>query len=51
MQPTTPPVQEQPIPDANTKQPMSKGLKIGLIAGGVVLLAVIGFVIYKSTKE
>jgi hypothetical protein len=50
MQPTTPPAQEQPIPDANTKQPMSKGMKIGLIAGGVVLLGIIGFVIYKSRK-
>lgn len=51
MQPTTPPAQEQPLPDANTKQPMSKGMKIGLIAGGVVVLGIIGFVIYKSTKK
>jgi hypothetical protein len=51
MQPTTPPVQEQPIPDANTKQPMSKGMKTGLIVGGVVLLGVIGFLIYKSSKK
>lgn len=51
MQPTTTPVQEQPLPDANTKQPMSKGMKISLIAGGVVVLGIIGFVIYKSTKK
>ena len=51
MQPTTPPAQEQPLPDNNTKQPMSKGVKIGLIAGGVVVLGIIGFVIYKSTKK
>jgi hypothetical protein len=36
---------------ADTKQPMSKGMKIGLIVGGVVLLGVIGFIIYKSTKK
>lgn len=48
-QPTTTPTDTQP--SADTKQPMSKGMKIGLIAGGVVLLGVIGFVIYKSTKQ
>ena len=47
----TPPTQEQPLPDANTKQPMSKGMKIGLIVGGVVVLGIISFVIYKSSKE
>ena len=51
MQPTTPPAQEQPIADTNTKQPMSKGMKIGLIAGGVVVLGIIGFVIYKSSNK
>lgn len=51
MQPTTPPTQEQPLPDSSSKQPMSKGMKIGLIAGGVVVLGIIGFVIYKSTKK
>lgn len=51
MQPTTPPAQEPPIADSNTKQPMSKGMKIGLIAGGVVLLGVIGFVIYKASNK
>ena len=51
MQPTTPPTQEQPIPDTNTKQPMSKNMKIGLIAGGIVLLGVIGYVIYKSNQK
>jgi hypothetical protein len=33
-----------------SKKPMSKNLKIGLIAGGVVLIAVIGFIIYKKSK-
>ena len=35
----------------DTKKPMSKGLKIGLIAGSVVLVAIIGFVIYKKSKK
>jgi hypothetical protein len=48
-QPTTAPTDTQPTSD--TKQPMSKNTKIGLIAGGVVVLAIIGFVIYKSTKK
>jgi hypothetical protein len=30
---------------------MSKGLKIGLIVGGVVLLGVIGFIVYKSMAK
>lgn len=30
---------------------MSKGLKIGLIAGGVLLLGIIGFVVYKKMKS
>jgi hypothetical protein len=51
MQPTTPPAQEQPLADPNTKQPMSKGMKIGLIVGGVVVAGIIAFVIYKSSKE
>jgi len=38
-------------PTTDTKQPMSKGMKIGLIAGGVVVLGIIGFVIYKSSKK
>jgi hypothetical protein len=45
------PAPEPSMPAPNTKKPMSKGLKIGLIAGGVVVLGVIGFVIYKSTKK
>lgn len=36
---------EEPKP-----QGMSKGLKIGLIVGGVVILGIIGLVIYKSSK-
>ena len=30
---------------------MSKGLKIGLIIGGVLLVGVIGFVVYKKMKK
>jgi hypothetical protein len=30
---------------------MSKGLKIGLIVGGVLLVGVIGFVVYKKMKK
>lgn len=46
------PVQPIPAPTADdTKKPMSKGLKIGLIAGSVVLVAIIGFVIYKKSKK
>lgn len=35
-------------PQADAPQGMSKGLKIGLIVGGVVVLGIIGFVIYKK---
>ncbi len=45
------PAPEPISPQANAKKPMSKGMKIGLIAGGVVVLGIIGFVIYKSTKK
>lgn len=33
------------------KTPMSKGLKIGLIIGGVVVAGIIGFVVYKKIKN
>jgi hypothetical protein len=33
------------------KNPMSKGLKIGLIVGGVVVAGVIAFVVYKKFKN
>ena len=51
IQPTTPPTQEQLLPDTNTKQPMSKNMKIGLIVSGVVVAGIIAFLIYKSSKE
>ena len=38
------------IPNVLKKEPMSKGLKIGLIAGGVALLLVTGVIIYKKTR-
>jgi hypothetical protein len=45
------PMQQTPtVETAPTKAPMSKGLKIGLISGGVVLLTVIGYLIYKKSK-
>ena len=37
-----------PVVDPNAKKPMSKGLKIGLIVGGVVLL---GTIIYFATRS
>lgn len=41
----------QPPPPPPPKG-MSKGLKIGLIVGGsVILLSVVGFIIYKSKKN
>lgn len=33
------------------KTPMSKGLKIGLIVGGIVVAGIIGFVVYKKIKN
>jgi len=48
---TSPTSSTEPTSPTDTKQPLSKGMKIGLIAGGVVLLGVIGFVIYKSIKK
>jgi hypothetical protein len=45
------PMQNVPTtPETPTKAPMSKGLKIGLISGGVVLLGLIVFAIYKKSK-
>ena len=45
------PMQNVPTtPETPTKAPMSKGLKIGLITGGVVLLGLIVFAIYKKSK-
>lgn len=35
-------------PQADAPQGMSKGLKIGLIVGGVVVLGIIGVVVYKK---
>ncbi len=35
-------------PQADAPQGMSKGLKIGLIVGGVVVLGIVGFVVYKK---
>lgn len=35
-------------PQTDVPQGMSKGLKIGLIVGGVVVLGIVGFVIYKK---
>lgn len=41
-----------PNSNDNTKKPMSKNLKIGLIVGGSVLaLTIIGLVIYKTRKN
>jgi hypothetical protein len=45
--------QNPPQTDTNkeqSKKPMSKGLKIGLITGGIVLVGLIGFLIYKKSK-
>jgi hypothetical protein len=36
---------------ANDKKPMSKGLKISLIIGGVAVASIIGYVIYKKVQK
>jgi len=35
-------------PQADASQGMSKGLKIGLIVGGIVVVGIVGFVVYKK---
>jgi hypothetical protein len=43
---------EQAPPPPPPPKGMSKGLKIGLIVGGsVILLSIVGFIIYKSKKK
>jgi hypothetical protein len=45
-------VQPMVTPPPPAPKGMSKGLKIGLIVGGsVILLSVIGFIVYKSKKK
>jgi hypothetical protein len=45
------PMQQTPTMEtAPTKTPMTKNTKIALISGGVVLLTVIGYLIYKKSK-
>lgn len=38
-------------PKSEKSEGMSKGMKIGLVVGGLALLGVIGFVIYKKSKK
>lgn len=46
------PMQNIPTPtETPTKAPMSKGMKIGLISGGIILVGLIGFAIYKQSGK
>lgn len=46
------PIESNPIinESKDTKKTMSKGLKIGLIAGSIILVGVISFILYKKSK-
>jgi hypothetical protein len=49
--PTPPPAEVSVTPPPPTKKGMSKGLKIGLIVGGSLLvLTIVGVIIYKTKK-